>query len=366
MLRRMILDQSKQGCKFPYLMNPKGICIHNTDNSASALNERNNLNRPENNDEASFHVVTDENESIQCIEFNRNAWAAGDGGNGEGNRNYIHWEIARNFHSDPAVFAAAQERAAKDVAEELKSRGWGIDRIKTHRDFSGKNCPSRTDINKFKQKVQAYLNNGSVNIPSSNPEVNISIQVGDKVKATGSKYATGQEIPGWVKNNTYEVIQVSGNKVLLGDIMSWVYSSEVQKVSGATSTPTPGGTIVVGSKVKVTGSKYATGQEIPGWVKNNTYEVIQLNGNKILLGSIMSWVYTADVVLVSGGATSTPTPKPIGVGSKVKVTGSKYATGETVPGWVKSNTYEVIQVSSNKVLLGGIMSWVYTADVKAV
>lgn len=364
MLKRMILDQSKQGCKFPYSMNPKGICIHNTDNSASALNERNNLNRPENNDQVSFHVVTDENESIQCIEFNRNAWAAGDGGNGEGNRNYIHWEIARNFHSDSAVFAAAQERAAKDVAEVLKEKGWGIDRIKTHRDFSGKNCPSRTDINKFKQKVQAYLNNGSVNIPSTNPEINTSIKVGDMVKATGKYYATGQEIPGWVKSNTYEVIQVSGNKVLLGNIMSWVYSSEVQKVGGTTNTPTLGATIGVGSVVKVTGNKWATGESIPGWVKSNSYKIIQVNGNKVLLENVMSWVCINDVTLVSGGTAATP--KTIGVGSKVKVTGNKYATGESVPSWVKSNVYEVIQVNGNKVLLGSIMSWVYISDVVAV
>ena len=51
-------------------------------------------------------------------------------------------------------------------------------------------------------------------------------------------------------------------------------------------------------EVKVTGNKYATGQEVPSWVKSNIYEVIQVNGNKVLLGSIMSWVYISDVVSV--------------------------------------------------------------------
>ena len=364
MLKRMILDQSKQGCKFPYTMEPIGFCLHNTDNSAPAINERNNLNRAENNAEVSFHVVTDENESIQCIEFNRNAWAAGDGGQGTGNRKYIHWEIARSHHSDPTLFAAAQDRAAKDMAEELKKRGWGIDRIKTHRDFSGKNCPSRTDISKFKQKVQAYLNGATVTIPSTNPDVNATIKVGDKVKAIGKTYATGQTIPSWVKSNTYEVKQVSGNKVLLSDINSWVYSGEVKKVGESTSTTAPSVNIGVGSKVKVTGNKYATGQDVPSWVQSNTYQVIQVNGNKVLLGDIMSWVYINDVALVSGGTAATP--KPIGVGSKVKVTGNKWATGEGVPSWVKSNVYEVIQVNGNKALLGSIMSWVYVSDVVAV
>ena len=87
-------------------------------------------------------------------------------------------------------------------------------------------------------------------------------------------------------------------------------------------------------------------------------------GSVMLLESIMSWVYVNDVTLVSGGTTATQ--KPIGVGSKVKVTGNKWATGEGVPGWVKSNVYKVIQVNGNKVLLETIMSWAYTSDVVAV
>ena len=63
----------------------------------------------------------------------------------------------------------------------------------------------------------------------------------------------------------------------------------------------------------------------------------------------------------TGGATSggSSTSGSIGVGSKVKVTGSKYATGQTVPGWVKQNTYTVSEVGSGgKLLLKEIMSWV--------
>ena len=152
------------------------------------------------------------------------------------------------------------------------------------------------------------------------------------------------------QNNGYSVFDNAGNKV---------YPSTSNNTNNST-----GGSIGVGSVIKVTGNKYATGEDVPGWVKSNSYKVIQVNGNKILLESIMSWVYINDVTLVSGGTTATP--KPIGVGSKVKVTGNKYATGEGVPSWVKSNVYEVIQVNGNKVLLGSIMSWVYISDVVAV
>ena len=62
-----------------------------------------------------------------------------------------------------------------------------------------------------------------------------TIKVGDRVKPTGQKYATGQKTPGWVKERSHVVSQIkeSQNKVLLGHpsgINSWVYLSEVTLV----------------------------------------------------------------------------------------------------------------------------------------
>lgn len=63
--------------------------------------------------------------------------------------------------------------------------------------------------------------------------------------------------------------------------------------------------------------------------------------------------------------------KTISVGSYVKPTGTKYATGQTIPGWVKERSHVVSQIkeSQNKVLLGhpsGINSWVYLSEVTLV
>ena len=61
-----------------------------------------------------------------------------------------------------------------------------------------------------------------------------TIKVGDYVKPTGKKYATGQTIPNWVKQRSHKVSQLKGNKVLLGHpngINSWVYLNEVTLVS---------------------------------------------------------------------------------------------------------------------------------------
>lgn len=160
MLKQMLIDSNKYGMKCPYSMTPKGICIHNTANDASAIAERNNVNRWNNDAEVSFHLAIDDIEAIQLIPFNRNTWHAGDGGNGEGNRNYISVEICYS-KSGGDRFIKAEQRAAKEVALLLKEYGWTIANVKKHQDFSAKYCPHRTlDIGwqRFLNMIQVELN----------------------------------------------------------------------------------------------------------------------------------------------------------------------------------------------------------------
>lgn len=158
MLKQMLIDPSKYGVKCPYAMTPKGICIHNTANDAPAANEIKYMQS--NNNEVSFHIAIDDVEAIQGLPLNRNAWHAGDGGNGNGNRNYIAVEICYS-KSGGDKFINAEKRAAKEVAALLKQYGWGIDKVKKHQDFSNKYCPHRTlDMGwqRFLNMIQAELN----------------------------------------------------------------------------------------------------------------------------------------------------------------------------------------------------------------
>ena len=153
-----LIPLEKYDIKCPYFMNPKGICIHNTANDASAFNERNYM--ANNNNEVSFHIAVDDKEAIQCIPFNRNAWASGDGGVGEGNRNYIHLEICYS-KSGGDRFVKAEERTAKEVAILLKQYNWTISNVKKHQDFAKKYCPHRTldyGWDRFLKIVQVELN----------------------------------------------------------------------------------------------------------------------------------------------------------------------------------------------------------------
>ena len=171
MLKQMLIDSNKYGVKCPYSMTPKGICIHNTANDASALAERNNVNRWDNDAEVSFHIAIDDIEAIQLIPFNRNAWHSGDGGNGPGNRNYIAIEICYS-KSGGDRFIKAEQRAAKEVASLLKEYGWTINNVKKHQDFSNKYCPHRTlDMGwqRFLNMIQAELNVSNSSIKSIFP-----------------------------------------------------------------------------------------------------------------------------------------------------------------------------------------------------
>ena len=241
-LVKSLISSDKYGVKCPYKMTPKGICIHNTANDAPAKNEVSYMKS--NNNEVSYHIAIDDLEAIQVIPFDRNAWHAGDGGSGQGNRNYIAVEICYS-ESGGDRFIKAEKRAAKEVAALLKQYGWTINNVKKHQDFSNKYCPHRTlDMGwqRFLNMIQAELNvlNGSsTQTPSSNQDENI--KVGSKVRVVGFNYSTGESIPSWVKSNTYTVQQVNGDKCLLKEIVSWVYIRDLQIVSSgntAPSTPT--------------------------------------------------------------------------------------------------------------------------------
>ncbi|WP_304976403.1 LysM peptidoglycan-binding domain-containing protein, partial [uncultured Ligilactobacillus sp.] len=65
------------------------------------------------------------------------------------------------------------------------------------------------------------------------PKKNITVGYTVKVNFGAKVWSTGQAIPDWVKGNSYEVIQTSGNKVLLKGIMSWIDRSNVEILSTA-------------------------------------------------------------------------------------------------------------------------------------
>ncbi|SFZ71840.1 LysM domain-containing protein [Lactococcus chungangensis CAU 28 = DSM 22330] len=59
-----------------------------------------------------------------------------------------------------------------------------------------------------------------------------------KVNFSSQNYATGEVIPDWVKGTSYQIIEKSGDKVLLDGIMSWLSVYDVETLDASTSVPT--------------------------------------------------------------------------------------------------------------------------------
>ena len=69
-----------------------------------------------------------------------------------------------------------------------------------------------------------------------------------KVNYGAKRWASGQSIPSWVKGRMYPVVQTSGDRVLLGGIMSWISRSDVEILqTSAQAKQTTGGTYTVQS-----------------------------------------------------------------------------------------------------------------------
>lgn len=140
-ITKNLVSEDKYGIKCPYAMEPVGITVHNTANSASADAEVSYM--ISNNNEVSYHFAVDENHAVQGLPLNRNAWHCGDG-NGKGNRKTIAIEICRSTSEDESLFDRAEENAAELIAALCKEYGWTTDDIYTHQHWTGKYCPHKT------------------------------------------------------------------------------------------------------------------------------------------------------------------------------------------------------------------------------
>lgn len=83
-----------------------------------------------------------------------------------------------------------------------------------------------------------------------------------KVNFRSQTYATGEAIPDWVKGTSYQIIEKSGDKVLLDGIMSWLSVYDVETLDASTNIPVAntGQTHVVqyGENLSGIAAKYGT------------------------------------------------------------------------------------------------------------
>lgn len=254
--KQNLVAANMYGIKCPYAMTSKKVTVHETDNNASAANEVAYMIR--NCNQTSFHVGIDEKEAVQGIPFNRNAWHAGDGGNGYGNRNTISFEICKNY--DPVkgntnisgtqltAYNKAKANAVKVIAQVMIEQGINgtPDNVKTHQDWSGKLCPQKMLreglwIPMRDQIIAewARLKNGGTSTglaPNSKPLTDG--KVGDTVKIYNVLYisSTGGASSSKMRGKQGVIKRIVGNskKYLIED-WGWAHPNDIQLVKRASS-----------------------------------------------------------------------------------------------------------------------------------
>ena len=212
-IKQILVKENKYSIKCPYDMQAEFIVVHNTANDASAENEIKYMIGNEN--KVSFHYAVDDVEIVQGIPENRNSYNAGDGANGPGNRKGIAIEICYS-KSGGEKFDKAEKNAAEFIAMKLKEKGWGIDKVKKHQDFSNKNCPHRTlqlGWERFLNMIKSHMN-----VPQTTKSI---VDLANEVIA--GKYGVG-EARKQALGSLYNEVQAKVNEIMKGKTTQPTYT----------------------------------------------------------------------------------------------------------------------------------------------
>lgn len=232
-IKQNLVSKEKYNIKCPYTMTAEYITIHNTENSATAENEIKYM--ISNNNQVSFHFAVDDTCAIQGLPLNRNAWAAGDGANGTGNRKSIHVEICYSKIGG-VKFENAEKNAAKLTAQLLHERNWDISKVKRHKDWSGKDCPRLTMqkgwasfLNMVKDELKALQQPS----PSTDKDVWFRVIVGsyqNRTTAENVKKRLQNEGVAGVWIDVFKKDGVNWYRVIAGSYSSKANAESVKKI----------------------------------------------------------------------------------------------------------------------------------------
>ncbi|EMF0489606.1 LysM peptidoglycan-binding domain-containing protein [Enterococcus faecium] len=123
----------------------------------------------------------------------------------------------------------------------------------------------------------------------------------------------------WQFTSTYIAGGLDGNVDLTGITDNGYTNSDKPQTdtpainAGEETSEIPKSQIKVGDTVKVnfSANQWATGEAIPQWVKGESYKVQQIDGNKILLANILSWIDKSNVELLPDSTTVVEQPSVV-------------------------------------------------------
>lgn len=129
-------------------MTAKEIAVHNTANTAPAINEAKNMynnNTLKGANGVAVHFFVDDEYIYQMLPLDIHGWHAGDGANGVGNKQSIAIEIcaSKDYYTDRYI--KAELKAVELVKYLMKKHNIPINKVKRHYDYATnkKRCPHR-------------------------------------------------------------------------------------------------------------------------------------------------------------------------------------------------------------------------------
>ena len=238
------------------------------------------------------------------VEEKDRSWCSSNGAN---DHRAVTIEVASDTQSPYAVTDKAYEALIKLVADickrnNIKELKWKADKgligkvdqqnMTVHRWFASKACPGDYLYQRhgdIADKVNALLGVDPKPIEPESPQVpTIQFQVGDIVNFIGTKhYVSSNSVngktckPGKARvtalasagKHTVHLVAVPGGG---SNVYGWVDAAAIVRENAD---------LAVGARVKVkAGAKTYTGGKLASFVYNNTYDVLQIQGSRVVIG----------------------------------------------------------------------------------
>lgn len=255
----------------------------------------------------------------------------------------------------------------------------------------------RIDMNWGYQDFPTEIKNGKLNgfgestsTPTpdhkpSKPATSTGFKVGDTVRVKkGAKTYDGGNLADFVYTRDHKISELSGDRAVItygGVVVAAVNTKDLTKGGSSASSstkPTKPATssIKVGDTVKVKkGAKTYNGGSLASFVYDRNHKVSEVSGDRAVItygGTVVAAVNTKDLTKV-GGSTSSSASSPsktIKKGSKVRVkNGAKTYDGGGLASFVYSTTYDVLEVSGDRVVIGigsAVTAAVHSSDLTLV
>ena len=251
----------------------------------------------------------------------------------------------------------------------------------------------RVDMNRGYQDFTADIKaaglngfNGSSSTEPSKPEkpskpvTSNGFKVGDIVRVKkGAKTYDGRGLADFVYSRDHKISELSGDRAVItydGVVVAAVNTADLTKAGSTNSSTGSTSSIKVGDTVKVKkGAKTYDGGSLASFVYNRNHKVSEISGNRAVItydGTVVAAVNTKDLTKVSGSSSSSSSSpsKTIKKGSKVRVkNGAKTYDGGGLASFVYSTTYDVLEVSGDRVVIGigsAVTAAVHSSDLTFV